>query len=131
MEGDMRDFRGLEVWQKAHKLTLEVYRNTERFPRSEQFGLTAQIRRSSASIPTNIAEGCGRRSQAEFAHFLQVAIGSASELDYHLLLSVDLGLLSSGVYHSLNQDVVSVRQMLTRLAGTVRRSGPGSHRLEV
>lgn len=89
----MRDFRELKVWQKAHEATLDVYRATKDFPREEQFGLTAQVRRSAESIAANIAEGCGRDGDAEFARFLQIALGSASETEYHLLLAKDLGLL--------------------------------------
>ena len=90
----MKDFRRLDVWQKAHRLTLEVYRLTKSFPLDERFGLTSQMRRCSASIAANIAEGCGRGSNAEFHRFLQMAMGSASELEYHLLLSRDLGYLA-------------------------------------
>jgi len=83
----MKDFRELKVWEKAHQLTLEVYKATTIFPKDELYGLTSQIRRACASIPANIAEGCGRRGDAEFARFLGIAMGSASELDYHLLLA--------------------------------------------
>jgi four helix bundle protein len=86
----MKDFRNLKVWERAHELTLELYRMTGRFPREELFGLTSQIRRCCASIGANIAEGCGKRGNAEFQRFLQIASGSASELDYHLLLAHDL-----------------------------------------
>ena len=81
----MSDYRKLVVWEKAHKLVLEVYRVTMTFPKEELFGLTSQIRRASASIPANIAEGSGRGSDAEMARFLHIALGSASELEYHLL----------------------------------------------
>ena len=87
----MKDFRTLTVWQEAHQLTLSIYRVTKNFPKDELYGLTSQMRRCSASIAANIAEGCGRRGNAEFARFLQIASGSASELDYHLLLARDLG----------------------------------------
>ena len=86
----MKDFRNLEVWDKAHQLTLNVYRITKTFPGDEKFGLTSQIRRCAASVAANIAEGCGRTGNAEFHRFLQIAMGSASELEYHLLLSRDL-----------------------------------------
>jgi|SRR5579864_4154096 len=91
-EKNMKDFRDLKVWEKAHQLTLAIYRLTATFPREERFGLTSQVRRCSASIGANIAEGCGKRGNAEFQRFLQIASGSASELDYHLLLSHDLGI---------------------------------------
>lgn len=86
----MKDFKDLKVWQKAHVLTLTLYRLTRIFPREELYGLTSQIRRCSASIAANIAEGCGRKGNAELHRFLQIAAGSASELDYHLLLARDL-----------------------------------------
>jgi four helix bundle protein len=90
----VKDFRDLKVWERAHKLTLEVYRATRSFPREELYGLTGQARRCSASIAANIAEGCGRRGNGEFHRFLQIASGSASELDYHFLLARDLGILA-------------------------------------
>jgi len=86
----MKDFKELKVWSKAHELTLAVYGLTRAFPRDEMYGLTSQLRRSAASIGANIAEGCGRRSDGEFARFLQIARGSASETEYHLLLAKDL-----------------------------------------
>jgi four helix bundle protein len=80
----MRDFHALKVWQKAHWLTLRVYNATKRFPKDELYGLTSQVRRSATSIPTNVAEGCGRSGEAELARFLNIAMGSASELEYQL-----------------------------------------------
>jgi len=94
----MKDFRDLNVWEKSHKLTLEIYVATAGFPRSELYGLTSQIRRCSASIGANIAEGCGKRGNNEFQRYLQIASGSASELDYHLLLARDLGFLPDPDY---------------------------------
>jgi len=94
----LRDFRKQKVWEKSHLLTLEIYRATENFPREELYGLTGQIRRASASIPANIAEGCGKDGDADFARFLQIARGSASELEYHLLLVKDLGFLEQNNY---------------------------------
>lgn len=90
----MKDFRRLQVWEKAHRLTLAVYELTAAFPREERYGLTSQMRRSSASVACNIAEGCGRQGNAEFHRFLQIAMGSSSELDYQLLLARDLRYLS-------------------------------------
>ena len=89
----MKDFHELKVWQKAHQLTLAVYRMTATFPREELYGLTTQLRRSCSSIPANLAEGCGRNGDAEFARFCCIAMGSASELEYHLLLARDLNLI--------------------------------------
>lgn len=86
----MKDFRSLQVWEKAHRLALEIYKATQDFPREESYGLTSQLRRAAASIPTNIAEGCGRGSDRELAQFIQIAVGSASEVEYLLELSHDL-----------------------------------------
>ena len=111
----MRDFRGLQVWEKAHELTLAAYRTTTAFPKEELFGLTSQIRRASSSIPANIAEGCGRDGDAELKRLLQIAMGSASELDYHLLPAHDLNYLDTTVYQRLNDDLNIVRRMLNAL----------------
>jgi len=111
----MKDFRSLRVWEKAHALTLELYKITSTFPRNELYGLTSQIRRGCASIGANIAEGCGKRGNNEFQRYLQIASGSASELDYHLLLSRDLGFLHEGDYCDLVKSLVEVRKMLTAL----------------
>jgi four helix bundle protein len=109
----VRDFRTLQVWEKAHELTLAVYRATTTFPKEELFGLTSQIRRASGSIPANIAEGCGRDSDTELKRFLQIAMGSASELEYHLLLAHDLGYVEHQDYARLEQNVTEVKRMLT------------------
>lgn len=93
-------------------MTLAAYRATATFPREELYGLTGQLRRAAASIPANIAEGCGRSGDAELARFLSIAMGSASELEYHLLLACDLALLKSGDYKPLANDVVEVKRML-------------------
>jgi four helix bundle protein len=109
----LRDFKGLKVWRKAHDLTLAVYQATRAFPKEELFGLTSQIRRSCESIPANIAEGCGRTGGPELSRFLQIAMGSASELEYHLLLSHDLRLLNELQYKHLTNEVTEVKRMLT------------------
>ncbi|MGH2628308.1 MAG: four helix bundle protein [Anaerolineales bacterium] len=119
----MRDFKSLEVWKRAHGLVLALYQATRGFPRDEEFGLTRQIRRAGASVPANIAEGCGRGSQREFAQYLQVSIGSANELEYHLLLARDLGFLSGDVHIALEREVAGVRRMLSGLLGQVRIAG--------
>ena len=111
----MKDFRDLKVWEKAHQLTLDIYVATSNFPKEELYGLTSQIRRCSASIPANIAEGCGRRGNGEFHRFLQIASGSASELDYHLLLANDLKFLKQTHYQELVKELLEVRRMLTGL----------------
>jgi len=109
----MKDFKKQKVWQKSHQLTLDIYKATSNFPREELYGLTNQIRRACASIPANIAEGCGRSSEADFSRFLQIAMGSATELEYHLLLSHDLGILNDIDYENLSRETIEVKQMLT------------------
>ncbi|MFZ3213414.1 MAG: four helix bundle protein [Terriglobales bacterium] len=111
----MKDFKDLRVWQKSHALTLAIYRMTQRFPKEEMYGLTSQIRRAAVSIAANIAEGCGRRSDREFRRFLQIARGSASELEYHLLLARDLRFQSAQEYTSVQAAVAEVQRMLTAL----------------
>lgn len=111
----MKDFRTLYVWSKAHELTLGVYKATNRFPADERFGLTSQMRKSSSSIPTNIAEGCGRSSNADFQRFLYIAFGSVNELDYQLTLALDLGFLPVGAHTELNVKVVEIKKMLASL----------------
>ena len=110
-----KDFRDLKVWERAHALTLNIYKATNRFPGAEQYGLTSQMRRCSASIGANIAEGCGKRGNNEFQRFLQIASGSASELDYHLLLARDLGFMADDQYLLLADQLSQLRRMLTSL----------------
>jgi len=109
----MKDFREVKAWEKAHALTLAVYRATACLPRDELFGLTSQLRRGCASVPANIAEGCGRGSDGELRRFLEIASGSASETEYHLLLARDLRYLPLTSYDSLNRQIVEVKRMLS------------------
>ena len=115
----MRDFRKIQVWQKSHELTLRLYIVTSAFPKEELYGLTSQIRRASASIPSNIAEGCGRNTQTELARFVHIASGSASELDYHLLLAHDLGLIDQDIYFELGNVISEIKRMLYSFEKTV------------
>lgn len=108
----MKDFRQLKVREKAHALTLEIYKATLVFPSDERFGLTSQMRRCSSSIGANIAEGCGRSSDGDFCRFLEIAMGSVTELDYHLLLARDLGYLHISAYELLQPLVHEVKSML-------------------
>ena len=101
----MRDFRGLKVWQKAHATVLSVYEATLTFPQQEIYGLVSQLRRAASSIPANIAEGCGCNGNREFARFLEIALRSASETEYHLLLACDLEYLDIETYKVLNEQV--------------------------
>jgi four helix bundle protein len=118
----MEDFKGLKVWTKANELTLEIYQRTRSFPKDEIYGLTSQLRRAAASIGANIAEGCGRRSDAEMKRFLQIARGSASELEYHLLLARDLQLVAGDEFKNLEARVHEVQRMLAALVQ--RLQGP-------
>lgn len=111
----MKDFRDLKVWEKAHELAVRVYRDTASFPKEETYGLMSQIRRAAASVPANIAEGCGRGGDGEFSRFVQIAMGSASELEYHILLAKDLRFLDVSRFHSLEQNVTEVKKMLSSL----------------
>jgi four helix bundle protein len=111
----MKDFRKLLVWEKAHQLTLAIYRVTAAFPREEIYGLTSQMRRAASSIPSNIAEGCGREGDAELSRFCLMARGSASELEYQILLSRDLKLIQPNDYEHLTQQTVEIKRMLTVL----------------
>ncbi len=108
----LRDFRQLKVWEKAHQLALATYKVTERFPRHELYALTSQMRRAAASVPANIAERCRRGGTAELGRFLRIAMGSASELEYCLLLARDLVLLDDTNYASLAEQVAEVKRML-------------------
>ena len=116
----MRAFRELKVWSRAHALSLAVFRATRNVKRGEYPGLVSQMRRAAVSIPANIAEGCGHAGEREFARFLQMAMASASELEYELLLAVDLGMLSRKDYHQLDNAVTEVKRMLTSLIQQVR-----------
>jgi four helix bundle protein len=107
----MKDFRQLKVWQRSHQLTLEIYRTTVSFPRSEAYGLTPQIRRAAVSIPSNLAEGCGRNGDAELARFCSIASGSASELEYQILLARDLKLIKLEDYEQLAQQITDIKRM--------------------
>jgi four helix bundle protein len=113
----MRDFIRLKVWQKAHEMILCVYQATQPFPREELYGLVSQLRRAASSIPANISEGCGCDGNREFARFLRIAMRSASETEYHLLLAQDLGYLDAKTYKSLNDQVIEVKRMLMGFIG--------------
>jgi four helix bundle protein len=115
----MRNYRDLQVWKKAHDLALELYRVSQRFPREEIYGITGQLRRAAVSIGANLAEGCGRRTSTELARFVRIALGSASELDYQLLLSRDLGFMAAEEFTSASASLTEVRKMLTSFLNSV------------
>jgi four helix bundle protein len=126
----MQDFRQLKVWQKAHKLTLELSEETKQFPPDERFGLTSQIRRGSSSIGANIAEGCGVNSRVHFARYLQLASGSTSELAYHLILARDLGYIAPKNFETFAARADEVDKMLAsfiaKLKAASKAAGAGS-----
>jgi four helix bundle protein len=124
-ERNVGDFKKLEVWQVAHKIACEVYKETAIFPKTEAYGLTAQLRRSAASVPANIAEGCGRRGDVEFSRFVRISLGSATELEYHLLLSRDIGLMNASAYASLASQVLRMQGMLAGLIRVLRGPSRG------
>jgi len=119
----VKDFHDLKVWQKAHQLTLAVYQLTAGFPREELYGLTSQIRRSCSSVPANLAEGCGRNGDAELARFCAIAMGSASELEYHLLLARDLKLVKIAEYDEVIGQVTELKRMLTGFYRKLKAEG--------
>jgi four helix bundle protein len=117
----VKDFRELLVWEKSHQLVLAVYEATRDYPKEEMYGITNQTRRAACSVPANIAEGCGRGTDPDFGRHLQIAMGSANELDYYLLLARDLKMLRAGTYTHLYNSVTEVKRMLAAL---IRRVVP-------
>jgi four helix bundle protein len=108
----MRDFRELQVWRKSHEFVLDVYRGTSDFPPEERFGLTSQLRRAAVSVASNIAEGCGRGGERELGRYLNMAGGSASEVEYQLLLARDLGYLREDAHVQLDAQASEIKKML-------------------
>ena len=108
--GGLRDFKKLDIWHQAHQLVLKVYNETHNFPKEEIYGLTSQLRRSVISIPNNIAEGCGRKSKKELYNFLNISMGSSSEVEYLLILAHDLNYLQKE-YSELNHLLMKLRKM--------------------
>lgn len=116
----MKDYRKFVVWQKAHQLTLDVYQVVADFPKDELYGLVSQVKRSAASIPTNIAEGCGRDSEPDFRRFLIMAFGSANELEYQIILSKDLQFLDSDKSLLILDRIEEIKKMLNSLIGKLQ-----------
>jgi four helix bundle protein len=119
----MQDFRKLEVWQRSHALTLMVYKLTALFPSEEKFGLTSQLRRAAVSVELNLAEGSSRGSDADFRRFVQMALGSASEVECQLLLAKDLGFLEPTIHSTLEAEVQQTKRMLIRLSQKLTADG--------
>lgn len=116
----MQDYRKLEVWKLSHALTMQIYSLTMDFPSDERYNLTSQIRRSGVPIPSNIAEGCGRSSNAELVRFLYIAMGSAQELDYQLFLSSELNYMSDEKYNNIKQQLTLLQKKLNRFIQTLK-----------
>lgn len=116
----MKDFRKLNVWEKAHQNTLDIYKITKSFPVEERYGLTSQLRRAAVSVPTNIVEGSSRRTEKDFAYFLQISVGSSSEVEYLILLSKDLEFIDNDDYNKLTEEVVTTRKMLINFTKKLR-----------
>jgi four helix bundle protein len=116
----MQNYKELKVWEKAHLFTLHVYEVTRLFPREETYGLVSQLRRSAVSIPANIAEGCGKKGKAELAHFLNIALGSANESEYYVILSKDLSYISEEAHVKLVSSINEIKAMLIALTIKVR-----------
>ncbi len=119
----MRDFHELKVWDKAHRLALSIYRVTQRFPVEERFGLTLQIRRAAVSVPSNLAEGCGRSGERELSRFCHIAAGSLSEVEYQLLLAHDLGYVDEQNYRQLSNQTSEVKRMLNAFLQKLTANG--------
>ncbi len=115
----MQHFRNLKVWQRSHQLVLDLYKLTTSFPKDERFGLISQLRRSAASVPTNIAEGAKRYGQQDFARFLNIAEGSLSETEYLIVLSSDLGYLPSTRTNDLLEEISEIARMLNSLRAKI------------
>ncbi|MBA5791955.1 four helix bundle protein [Flavobacterium sp. xlx-214] len=118
----MRNYKQLQVWEKSHHLTLEIYKELTVFPKDEIFGLISQMKRSSSSIPTNIAEGAGRFTNKDFARFLSIAYGSCNELEYQIILSVDLRYLDANNGENLKEKIQEIRKMLYALINKLNNS---------
>lgn len=120
----MQNFKDLKVWEKAHQLTLSIYKASASFPKEEIYSITNQLRRASASVPANIAEGCGKNTQADLAKFLNISLGSANETEYFLILSKDLNYLTQEQFTILSNSINEVKAMLISLIGKVRAKRP-------
>ena len=116
----MKDFRSLKVWEKGHSLTLSIYEISKEFPKEELYGVSAQLRRAMVSIPTNLAEGCGRGSDKDFRRFVQIAMGSASETEYLLFLCKDLKYIADEKFNQLLTEIQEIKKMLSSLISKLK-----------
>ena len=116
----MQNYKDLKVWEKAHQFTLMIYDVSKQFPKDEIYGLTSQLRRAASSIPANIAEGCGKNTNSDFAKYLNIALGSANESEYFTLLAKDLSYISTEKFDSLYKQINEIKAMLIALIAKVR-----------
>jgi four helix bundle protein len=117
----MGDYHKLKVWQASDELAIAIYRETQGFPDSERFGLRSQMRRAAVSIPSNVAEGCGRNTEPQLRQFVRIALGSANELEYQVQLASRLGFIGSEVAARVCRDIGEIKRML---AGLLKATGP-------
>ena len=118
----MKDFHDMQVWKKAHDLTIKIYHATASFPKDELFGLVSQLRRAAVSIPSNIAEGCGRGGSTELKRYLEIAAGSSSEVEYQILLAHDLKYIDDECYASLNSQIIEIKRMIATYIRKIRET---------
>jgi four helix bundle protein len=119
----LRSYKELTVWQKSYQLCLEIYRLTKLFPDDERYGLTSQIRRAAVSIPSNIAEGYGRKTTPEYIHSLYIAYGSICELETQILLSIDLGYITAENMNKIQMNIGDIERMLKALIKSLEKKG--------
>ncbi len=115
----MQSYKDLIVWQKGVELVSEIYKVSEQFPKSEQFGLTSQMRRAAVSIPANLAEGYARKHRAEYTQFVRIAFGSGAELETHLLIAKNLGFIKNGQDAQINKLLDEVMRMLNKMLSSL------------
>ena len=119
----MRDYKKYDVWNKSHELVLVVYKQiVPKFPKEERFGLTSQMKRAASSIPLTIAEGCGKNSDKDFVHFLDISLGSTQELEYCFLLAKDLDFICFEDYIMVNEKVNEIKAKLIKLIKIIRNN---------
>jgi four helix bundle protein len=119
----LKNYKELTIWQKSYQLCLEIYRITKIFPGEERYGLTSQIRRAAVSVPSNIAEGYGRKTTPEYIQALYVAYGSNCELETQILISGDLGYINGEDIKKLQKDIGEVERMLKALIKSLQKKG--------
>ncbi len=119
----MQDYKDLRVWQKSHQLTLDIYKTTEDFPKEEKYGLVSQLRRATYSIPLNIVEGCGRRTNKDKANFFQTAFSSVQEVQYINLLSKDLGYVDQNKFENIEANVSEIKAMIVGFIKKLKETG--------